>query len=30
LREAAIDRLADAAEAHLDLKQMLEPLHLLT
>ena len=28
LRETAIDRLADAAEAHLDLKRLLEPLHL--
>lgn len=30
LRERAIDRLADAAEAHLDLRRLLEPLHLAT
>jgi len=28
LREVAIDRLADAAEAHLDLKRLLAPLSL--
>ncbi|MGA3156151.1 MAG: cobyric acid synthase [Steroidobacteraceae bacterium] len=30
LRESAIDRLADAAEAHLDLRRLLEPLQLAT